>query len=695
MGYFNSQVLTHKGLELLASAAAGSKVIFETIKAGSGTYTVQEISKLQDATDLKDCKQTFNISAIEQESEQIRLKAVINNQGLSDGYDIRELGVFAKKENGDSIMVAISIYTGDKPTYLPKYENTPVEMLLSNVLGYSGNGNFAIQYSSDVYVPIDIFKKKVEQLTNEKVDLSAEGVSEAINQLSIDTDTPKDADYYVAQNVGGKKNSYHRRPMSALWNYIKSKADFAYSDLRHKHLKSEIADFPTSMPSSDVYPWAKASSKPSYSKSEVGLGNVDNTADANKSVKSSKRLETYKQGSTTETYGDNYPVYAQWRDSSHVKMKCDNYTVETDYATDAGSASSATKATGVIDYGSTAKTIQIGYGGDGISGDAIKYIAGYTTGNGSDVNAKIKDVSKDALKSWLGLGSLAYSSATIPTIPSSLPANGGNSSTVNGHTVNSDVPSGAKFTDTVYTHPTTSGNKHIPSGGSSGQILRWGGDGSAEWGDEAQIPLADAATNGLITAKQFANLRDLINTNVSTMGTKLPSSYGRILRLSSPINGTGNDAYALGVDTNGSLFTYFGNNGAKNAAWHTISGEWRKITSASFSTATPTLAVASVDFSKYNEIMIELTLTNNSNVRDILDVSGNVIVPIKNTPFGNPATYASPYRSRIVWIGGPGNSGLFACVEMNRSGIILPTVPTYNGTSLYASYGGTLTLYAR
>jgi hypothetical protein len=34
----------------------------------------------------------------------------------------------------------------------------------------------------------------------------------------------------------------------------------------------------------DVYTWAKASTKPSYTKSDVGLGNVDNTADANKSV---------------------------------------------------------------------------------------------------------------------------------------------------------------------------------------------------------------------------------------------------------------------------------------------------------------------------------------------------------------------------------------------------------------------------
>lgn len=38
-------------------------------------------------------------------------------------------------------------------------------------------------------------------------------------------------------------------------------------------------------PASDVYSWAKASSKPSYTKSEVGLGNVDNTADSQKSVK--------------------------------------------------------------------------------------------------------------------------------------------------------------------------------------------------------------------------------------------------------------------------------------------------------------------------------------------------------------------------------------------------------------------------
>ena len=65
---------------------------------------------------------------------------------------------------------------------------------------------------------------------------------------------------------------------------VKSALD-GKSDTGHKHVKADITDFPTSMPASDVSAWAKAATKPSYSKAEVGLGNVDNTADSTKSVK--------------------------------------------------------------------------------------------------------------------------------------------------------------------------------------------------------------------------------------------------------------------------------------------------------------------------------------------------------------------------------------------------------------------------
>ena len=52
---------------------------------------------------------------------------------------------------------------------------------------------------------------------------------------------------------------------------------------------------------------------------------------------------------------------------------------------------------------------------------------------------------------------------------------------VGGFSIEKSVPSDAKFTDTVYTHPTTAGNKHIPSGGSSGQFLKWSASGTAVW----------------------------------------------------------------------------------------------------------------------------------------------------------------------------------------------------------------------
>ena len=53
-----------------------------------------------------------------------------------------------------------------------------------------------------------------------------------------------------------------------------------------------------------------------------------------------------------------------------------------------------------------------------------------------------------------------------------------------------------------YAHPTTSGNKHIPSGGSSGQILRWSADGTAVWGADNNTTYNDAtqSAHGLMTA---------------------------------------------------------------------------------------------------------------------------------------------------------------------------------------------------
>lgn len=136
---------------------------------------------------------------------------------------------------------------------------------------------------------------------------------------------------------------------SVPWSGVTGKPS-TFTPSAHKHTKSDITDFPTSMPASDVYAWAKASTKPTYTKGEVGLGNVDNTADANKSVNYANsagsatytsKLRTYKTGSTTDTYENDYPLYAQWLDNTNVKLKVDGYSVLVNYADSAGNAATA------------------------------------------------------------------------------------------------------------------------------------------------------------------------------------------------------------------------------------------------------------------------------------------------------------------------------------------------------------------
>lgn len=77
---------------------------------------------------------------------------------------------------------------------------------------------------------------------------------------------------------------------SVPWSGITEKPS-SYTPSSHKHAKAEITDFPSSMPASDVPAWAKESTKPSYTKAEVGLENVDNTADSNKPVSTAQKEE--------------------------------------------------------------------------------------------------------------------------------------------------------------------------------------------------------------------------------------------------------------------------------------------------------------------------------------------------------------------------------------------------------------------
>ena len=85
---------------------------------------------------------------------------------------------------------------------------------LTHIAGYANNGTQIKDVSKTVL--------------QDWIDLNG-----MINKLSEATADPQDNDYYISQYSGGgtTTTTYHRRPIKALWNYIKGKTDAAYLKL--------------------------------------------------------------------------------------------------------------------------------------------------------------------------------------------------------------------------------------------------------------------------------------------------------------------------------------------------------------------------------------------------------------------------------------------------------------------------------
>ena len=105
-----------------------------------------------------------------------------------------------------------------------------------------------------------------------------DGVAAGSNHVTVDAALSADSTNPVQNKViksalDGKSNTGHTHDdryytESEINTKLNAKANSS-----HTHTKAQITDFPTSMPASDVYAWAKAASKPSYTISEVS-GNL-------------------------------------------------------------------------------------------------------------------------------------------------------------------------------------------------------------------------------------------------------------------------------------------------------------------------------------------------------------------------------------------------------------------------------------
>ena len=232
--------------------------------------------------------------------------STVANQGLTD----------TEKSNARSnIGAGTSSFSGNyndltnKPTIptvdseLSTTSTNPVQnKLITTVL----NNKSDISHTHDdrYYTETEVDTKLAEKIDNTTV-----GISTAISKLTESTDVPVDADYYISQMVKAGKDTvvYQKRPMLSLWNWLQTKLSFVAISGSY----NSLTDTPTlgtasakdvassgnasstqvvmgndtrltdARKASDVYTWAKAETKPTYTKSEIGLGNVPNVTTNN------------------------------------------------------------------------------------------------------------------------------------------------------------------------------------------------------------------------------------------------------------------------------------------------------------------------------------------------------------------------------------------------------------------------------
>ena len=118
-----------------------------------------------------------------------------------------------------------------------------------------------------------------------------------------------------------------------------------------------------------------------------------------------------------------------------------------------------------------------------------------------------------------------------------------------------NVPTGALFTDTIYVHPATSGNKHIPSGGAANQVLKYSADGTAVWGTDADTVTTVNGKTGAIAKA------DVVALGIPAQDTTYSVATQSVAGLESAADKTKLDGIATGAEVN------------VNADWNASSGD--------------------------------------------------------------------------------------------------------------------------
>ena len=156
MATFNPITITNAGVEILAQAVSGDGTLTFTAVSSSSD---EESGDLKNITELQNVRQTVAPVIAILEDNTIQLSAVFSNSGLSQGYVVNTLGIYAKIGSEAPILFAVATAT-DPDTVPAQNPISPSNFYYQFNIAITDDSNITVSVPEEGSLPASVFYQK-------------------------------------------------------------------------------------------------------------------------------------------------------------------------------------------------------------------------------------------------------------------------------------------------------------------------------------------------------------------------------------------------------------------------------------------------------------------------------------------------------------------------------------------------------
>lgn len=207
MSEFYGSVMTALGADLLTQALAGTATIqFTAFVTGDGSYSEAErtVDALQAMTALKSQKQSVSFQSVTRPtSTSVVLDATVDNSALSEGYYVREVGIYAKDTINNTSPILYAIAVAQVADFMPPYNGLmPVTITEKFIATVNNSANITIVTSGAYANASDL--GNIADLTTDDKSSAVKAINEVngiVQRIAIDSAAAHNA-IYRGKNLG-------------------------------------------------------------------------------------------------------------------------------------------------------------------------------------------------------------------------------------------------------------------------------------------------------------------------------------------------------------------------------------------------------------------------------------------------------------------------------------------------------------